>query len=444
MGKVKIALEDITKAYSLYASRIDRLKEALHPYRKKYHRDFFALKNINLNIKKGETIGIIGKNGSGKSTLLKIAAGISTPTAGSIFISGKVLALLELGTGFNPEITGFENIYLYGSLLGAHRKEIDRKIPDILSFAEIGDYINQPVKTFSSGMYLRLAFAVIANMETEIIIIDEALAVGDAFFIQKCMRFLREFQNYGTIVFVSHDLGAILSLCNRAIWLDNGEVKQIGKPKNVCEKYLEAVFHDRQGGSGHNNFKNACNIIKKTRSYSDQRKKWINKSPYRNDIKVFEFDPSANHFGEKAVYIFDLKLLDNSGAQLLWVVGGEKVILNIRGKSTIKTANIIVGFYIKDRLGQYLFGDNTFLSTLGEPVSANIDQVIEAIFEFHMPILPLGDYTICAAIAEGTQENHIIHHWIHDALVFKSQSSSISTGLLGIPMDNVSLTVHLN
>jgi lipopolysaccharide transport system ATP-binding protein len=439
MNKIAISANNISKIYHLYENPVDRLKESLNPFHKQYHRDFCALNNINFEAKRGETIGIIGKNGSGKSTLLKIVAGVTTPSIGTIEKFGNLMALLELGSGFNPDMTGIENVYFYGTIMGFAKKNIDKNLKEILNFADIGDFIHQPVKTYSNGMYLRLAFAVIANLESEILIIDEALSVGDAFFTQKCMRFLRNFQKRGTILFVSHDIGAVLNLCQKVIWLNNGKIEIEGSPKSVCEKYLEAIFEERQGNL--KNFRNNTKIDKKVKKieYKDQRIDLINRSPYRNDIKIFHFDPTGYSIGKMGARIIDVKLLDINNSCLSWVVGGEKVKLCILSKAELFIQNPIIGFYVKDRLGQYLFGDNTYLSYIEEEISIQAGEMIETIFEFRMPIMPVGEYSICAAIAEGTQDSHIHHEWLHDALVFKSQSSSVATGLLGIPMENISL-----
>ena len=245
-GDIAIHVQNLTKCYQIYARPQDRLKQMIYPKlqdafglkRKKYHRDFWALKDVSFEVKKGETIGIIGLNGSGKSTLLKLICGTLSATSGTVETDGRVAALLELGTGFNPEFTGKENVYMNGSILGLSEEEINAKYASISEFADIGDFIDQPVKRYSSGMYVRLAFAVIANVDADILLIDEALAVGDVLFSQKCMRFLRHFKEKGTVVFVSHNSGAVVNLCDRAVWLDKGQAKAIGEAKNVCEKYL--------------------------------------------------------------------------------------------------------------------------------------------------------------------------------------------------------------
>jgi len=219
---VVVKVENLTKTYRLYSSNLDRLKESLHPLRRKYHHDFYALEDVSFELKKGESVGIVGKNGSGKSTLLKIITGVLTPTSGSVRVNGKISALLELGAGFNPELTGLENIYFNGSLMGYSKGEVDSRLGDVLSFADIGEFVYQPVKTYSSGMFVRLAFALAVNVEPDILIIDEALSVGDSAFQEKCFNKINEIKKNATLIFVSHDMGVVQTLCDRAIVIDRG------------------------------------------------------------------------------------------------------------------------------------------------------------------------------------------------------------------------------
>lgn len=233
-----IEIKNLSKKYALYAKPKDRLKEALNPFRKSYHHDFYALNNLNIYVNKGEMIGFIGENGSGKSTLLKIITGVLTQTSGEINIKGNIAALLELGSGFNPEYSGFDNIYLNGMVLGFSKEQIDGMVDRIIAFADIGDHINQPVKTYSSGMFVRLAFAVAINVDPEILIVDEALAVGDLEFQLKCMEKFTEFRNSGkTILFVSHDINSVRRFCDRVYWLRDGEIVDEGDTMDVTEKY---------------------------------------------------------------------------------------------------------------------------------------------------------------------------------------------------------------
>jgi lipopolysaccharide transport system ATP-binding protein len=447
---IAIRIQDVGKCYHIYDRPQDRLKQSIFARLqilagqtpRRYSREFWALRGVSLDVRKGETIGIIGRNGSGKSTLLQVICGTLTPTSGTVETNGRVAALLELGAGFNPEFTGRENVYMNGTLLGLSTKEIDARFDDICAFADIGEFIDQPVKTYSSGMYVRLAFAVIAHVNADILVIDEALAVGDAFFVQKCMRFLRQFMEKGTVLFVSHDTGAITNLCARAVWLERGQVRVSGSPKQVTEVYLAALYEGQQGRSVvHDAGDSAKQIVRTVPNdqLKDQRLGLINASKYRNDIEVFAFNSSAPSFGKGSSRIIDVKLMSEGGAVLGWVVGGEMVSVVIRVKAIEDIFAPIVGFMLKDRLGQTLFSDNTFLSYAKKPVRVGAGEVFEARFTFQMPILPAGDYVIAAAVAEGTQSEHVQHHWIHDALSLKSHSSSVCTGLVGIPMMDIEL-----
>ncbi|MDD3569493.1 MAG: ABC transporter ATP-binding protein [Lachnospiraceae bacterium] len=248
-----ISIKNLIKIYRIYDKPVDRLKESISVSKKKYSKEFYALKNISFSIRQGENVGIIGTNGSGKSTLLKIITGVLNPTEGEVEVRGKVSALLELGTGFNPDYTGIENIYLSGTMMGLNRNEIDSKLDEILNFADIGEFINQPVKTYSSGMFARLAFAVAINVEPEILIVDEALSVGDTRFKLKCMKKMKEMMFSGTtVLFVSHDVNAIKRFCSRALWLNKGVVMADGDVDRITDKYLdflkigEVAFDDEE------------------------------------------------------------------------------------------------------------------------------------------------------------------------------------------------------
>ncbi|GAB2795234.1 ABC transporter ATP-binding protein [Halomonas shantousis] len=451
-GETVISLSRIAKHYQIYEAPRDRLKQFVMPRLqrltgrppKSYCREFHALDDISFEIARGETVGIIGRNGSGKSTLLQIICGTLSPTSGQVNTHGRIAALLELGAGFDPEFTGRENVYMNAALLGLSKTEIDARFDDILTFAEIGDFIDQPVKTYSSGMYVRLAFAVIAHVDADILVIDEALAVGDAFFVQKCMRFLRKFMETGTVLFVSHDTSAVLSLCQRAIWIDAGRIVSTGAPKEVADDYLKAYFESNQGESASSGSGTSREDEDRTRPVArDMRLDFINTTPHRNDIELFEFDPSASGFGKGGASIEDVVLMDVEGHPLTWVVGGEEVTLHVRARTQGEQPLVspIIGFYVKDRLGQTLFGDNTFLTYRDNPVGAHPGEYLEASFTFRMPILPQGDYSISTAIADGTQDEHVQHHWLHDALFFKSHSSSMSHGLVGIPIHDICLKV---
>ena len=449
--EIAVCVANLSKLYEIYDKPPDRLKQSTLPRLqrlirqppKQYFREFWALKDISFEVKKGETVGIIGRNGSGKSTLLQIICGTLHPSAGHIQVNGRVAALLELGSGFNPEFTGRENVFMNAGVLGLTRQQTEAKFADIVAFADIGDFIDQPVKTYSSGMVVRLAFAVIAHVDADILVIDEALAVGDAFFTQKCMRFLRTFMKTGTVLFVSHDTGSVKNLCNHAIWLEKGKVLQEGNPKNVCELYLEA-FYEAQQGKGSTTKLKAFKNQDITHPLKDQRLEFINASNLRNDLQIFKFDPEAASFGKGGAQITSVEFLDKEGSPLAWVVGGEQVTLRVHAIAHEPLEAPIIGFTIKDRLGQALFGDNTYLSRREDPLFCEAENEIQAEFTFLMPILPAGDYSVNVAIANGTQSQHVQHHWIYDAVLFKSESSSVATGLIGIPMQHIKLDVPGN
>jgi len=448
-GEPAIRVHNLSKCYLIYNRPQDRLKQSIVPRLQRligrpphtYYREFWALRDVSFEVRKGETVGIIGRNGAGKSTLLQILCGTLHPNSGSVTMNGRIAALLELGSGFNPEFSGRENVYLYASVLGLSRKDVADRFDDIAAFADIGDFIDQPIKTYSTGMAVRLAFAVIAHVDADILVIDEALAVGDTFFVQKCMRFLRRFMETGTILFVSHDTGSVINLCQRAIWLQDGAIRALGPPKEIAEAYLANLYEAQQGPSAMRSgaAKAPPGVETSAAEPRDQRLAYLNHSKFRNDIELFRFDPASPSFGKGGATIVDVQLRDSDGQRLSWCVGGEDVALSVRCEAHADISSPIIGFIVKDRLGQLLFGDNTYLSYMGNPVGVKAGDQLEALFKFRMPILPMGDYSICVSIAEGTQMEHLQHHWIHDAILLKSHSSSVCAGLVGIPMQHVGL-----
>ncbi len=451
-----IRASNIGKCFQIYQRPNDRLIQGLYglaatmcPIKKwrdslqlrasACSKQYWALHDVSFELKKGDTFGIIGRNGSGKSTLLQIICGTLNPTQGEIEVNGRIAALLELGAGFNPEYSGRENIYMNGQLLGLSKSEVDARIDDIIAFADIGDFIDQPVKTYSSGMFVRVAFAVIAHVDADILVIDEALAVGDAFFTQKCMRFLRGFMENGTILFVSHDTGAVKNLCNSAMWLEKGVVQLTGTAKDVSERYLQAYYESMQQIVPNNPKKRVERLVTSQLERVDGRQAWINHSNLRNDIEIFEFDPNATSFGNKEAKITQVELFGEGGQALSWIVGGEFVTLRIHASVYQQIDSPIIGFYLKDRLGQVLFGDNTFLTYHANPLNIQADSNLMAEFDFYMPILPKGDYSVCVAIAVGSDRQHVQLEWIHDAMILRSESASIATGLIGIPLHRIQL-----
>jgi lipopolysaccharide transport system ATP-binding protein len=433
-----IEVRGMGKVYPIYDKPHHRLMQMLMGGNQRWYREFEALRDINFTIQRGETVGIVGRNGSGKSTLLQIICGTLAPSTGDVRVRGRVAALLELGAGFNPEFSGRENVYLNGSVLGLTRNEIDKRFDEITAFADIGEFIDQPVKNYSSGMAMRLAFSVMAHVDADILIIDEALAVGDAFFTQKCMRYLREFKTRGTLLFVSHDSSAVTGLCERAVWLDHGRQQACGTAKEVVHAYLEAFMAERQGGTLRRESVGEGKRGRPSRR-KDCRQELIDRSSLRNDIHVSPFHPDAESFGELKARVIDVAILDEDDTQLRWVTGGESVVLELTAEADEPLDNVIVGFYVKDRLGQLLFGDNTYLSYLDNSFSVAAGETFRARFHFDMPRLQAGDYFITAGVAEGSQNDHVIQSWVHEALMFKSQGTQAPAGIIGLPMHDITL-----
>jgi lipopolysaccharide transport system ATP-binding protein len=441
-----IVAEHISKIYRLYNKPEDRLKQMVVPKAKQLlapllggivprlrkeaprYREFWALRDVSVSLMPRETLGIIGQNGSGKSTLLQIICGTLTPSSGTASSQGRVAALLELGAGFNPDFTGRENVYLNASIYGLTTAEIDQRIQAIIDFAEIGDHIDQPVKTYSSGMFVRLAFSVIANVDADILIIDEALAVGDAYFQQKCMRFLRKFQERGSIFFVSHDTAAMMSFCDRVIWLQHGSIRAEGDPKTVCEEYLADLYQDHTG------------TLREQSSPRADREIDNGGLAARSGQPQGMVEPAnGRSFGDNAAEIFGCSLTDEGGHSVQVTRGGELVDLKIAMRASKDLDSVISGFVVKDRLGQYIFGDNTFTSTAEKPISVHAGGTLTARFRFNMPTLATGTYTIALAVASGTTKDHVQHHWLHEGLAF-SAHASVDTGvLIRIPMLEIEL-----
>lgn len=434
-AEVVISASGLGKCYHIYSRPSQRLWQALVGRHRKLYDEFWALRGIDLEVRRGETLGIIGRNGSGKSTLLQLIAGTLNPTIGEVRTNGRVAALLELGSGFNPEFTGRENVQFNAAILGLTPSEISGRMEQILEFADIGAFIDQPVKTYSSGMMMRLAFSVMVHVDADVLIIDEALAVGDAFFTQKCMRFLREFKERGTLLFVSHDSGAVMGLCDRAIWLDGGVLRATGSAKEVVNEYLEAFLSEREGRPLAAT--PAVDAEVRARPRRDVRQALLDRSQLRNDIEVVPFDPDAPGFGLQKARVVDVTLLDEQGRQLPMIVGGETVVLEVVAEVAEDFDNPIIGFYLRDRLGQLLFGDNTYVSYADHAVAVSAGSKLRARFVFDMPRLSAGDYHFTVGVSNGTQQDHSIQHWMHEALHIKAQGQGLPAGIVGLPMHGI-------
>lgn len=441
-----LSLRGVGKDYRIFRRPQDRLLHLLFGFQR-FH-DVTALEAIDLEVERGESVGVIGRNGAGKSTLLKLVAGTTRPTRGRIDVGGRVAALLELGTGFNPDFTGRENVYFNAAIHGMPRRRVDERFSAIEAFADIGEFMEDPVRTYSSGMKVRLAFAVIANIDADILIIDEALAVGDALFVQKCMRFLRRFRERGTLFFVSHNPSAVTSLCDRAIYLEGGRLKQTGDSKAVCEAYLADLDaqSDEPSRQGDHQGDGLCTEHQRLAVEAvgrDMRQDLINASSLRNDLLVDPFRPGTGGFGEGSAEIVDAFFIDDTGRPLKVFFGGERVTLVVRACSQVRVADPILGFFLKDLRGQNLFGDNTYLTRLDDPLPLEAGQVLTARFTFRMPLLPPAEYLLDFALAQGTQARHRILCWRHDALVIRSLRSALHhQGIVGLPMESIQLEVE--
>lgn len=442
--EVAIRVSNLSKCYQIYDNPNDRLKQFVVPkvlsivgqHSKPYFREFWALKDISFEIKKGETVGIIGRNGSGKSTLLQIICGTLHPTAGDIEVNGRVAALLELGSGFNPEFTGRENVYLNAGVLGLSNEQTQARFSDIEAFADIGDFIDQAVKTYSSGMTLRLAFAVIAHVDADILVVDEALAVGDAIFTQKCMRYIRAFQERGTLLFVSHDMGSVLNLCKSAIWLSHGVLRLIGESKAIAENYLQ--YTQQEIYSDQAKFTTIENKImpEATAEIVEAAQSPVN---YGSQFTIVSNLSAANGWRTGGAEILAVTLENMDSSQEVAFLGGERVKLMIRAKANKDIDQPILGFLLKDRLGQDLFGENTLPFTDVNPRLVTAGSEFTGEFVFNLPMLPNGQYAVMASVAEGSLHSNVQHHWLHDALIVNVSSSKVRWGLVGIQFVKVNL-----
>lgn len=391
-----IKIENLTKVYKLYNKPSDRVKEALRLTKKQCYREHYALRNININISKGETVGIIGTNGSGKSTLLKLITGVISPTTGTIGIQGRISALLELGAGFNMEYTGIENVYLNGTMLGFTKDEIDQKLEEILSFADIGDFVYQPVKTYSSGMFVRLAFAVAINIEPEILIVDEALSVGDVFFQAKCFRKFEEFKKNGkTILFVTHDLNAVNKYCDRVILLNKGVKLQEGNPKEIIDIYKKILVNQNEVPENENNPK--------------EEKVVLDNIVWKDKI---ETNNSCVNYGNGKAEINDYAIFDKHGNITSTLEKGTEFTIKVRVQFKDKVQDPIIAYTIKDLKGNELTGTNTMIEKVNTGVTKAGD-VLTATFVQRL-ILQGGDYLIslgCTGFQEG---NFVVYHRLYD------------------------------
>jgi lipopolysaccharide transport system ATP-binding protein len=450
-----IRCSNLGKCYQIYDNPKSRLKQAIWRGKRKYFREFWALRHVDFAVKRGESLGIIGRNGSGKSTLLQLICGTLTPTEGEIESTGRIAALLELGSGFNPEFTGLENVYLNASMLGLSKEETDEQLEDILAFADIGDFIRQPVKAYSSGMAVRLAFAVIAHVNADILVIDEALAVGDAVFTQRCMRFIRRIREQKCLLFVSHDSEAVKSLCSQAVWLAGGRIQDSGDCKKVSLSYLQYCQATSYGEELEVQPLLSCEHGSDNGNVESDQSEDSDKSLLCRISESLNYESEAsckdnlyNAVGWKTgcADLIDIKLISvSSGIAKEIFRGGEEIEISVRAKANEKISSPILGFIVKDRLGQSLFGENTlFMKGDRNSRPALPGEEVVGTFRLIMPMLPAGEYCVMASIADGDITENVQHHWVEDAVIIKVHTSRVRYGLVGAFIQDISLHIDSN
>ena len=428
MAENAIEVRDVTKIYKLYEKPIDRLKESMSLSHKSYHKDFHALNGISFDVERGQTVGIIGTNGSGKSTILKIITGVLTPTSGQVKVDGKISALLELGAGFNSDYTGIENIYMNGTMMGYSKKEMDEKLQDILDFAEIGDFVYQPVKTYSSGMFVRLAFALAINVEPEILIVDEALSVGDVFFQSKCYRRMEEIRKSGTtILMVTHDMGSIIKYCDKVVLLNKGEFIAEGSAGKMVDMYkkilagqmdaLEAELAEMNDFSGDKVVvaeKQEEEVSEENETSRDgQADRGLSggakESLMKNKLTI---NANRTEYGDGRAEIFDLGLLDERGNVTNLLLKGEMFTIRERIRFHAEIQAPIFTYTIKDKKGTDLTGTNTlFEGTDIKPVKKG--DVYEVAFTQKMT-LQGGEYLLSMSCTGFEEGEHVVYHRLYD------------------------------
>ncbi len=414
-----VEFQGVSKSYAIYDAPAGRLKELLTFNRLNCHRDFWALRDVTFEVKRGETFCIVGENGSGKSTLLQMVAGIMLPTAGSIAVNGRVSALLELGAGFNPEFSGRDNVYLNGSILGLTRRQIDARYKDIESFAEIGEFINQPVKTYSSGMVVRLAFAVAINVDPEVLLVDEALAVGDLYFRQRCMRKVHELRARGvTILFVSHAVADVKAIGDRAMWLDHGRLVELGSPERVISKYLAATAA-----------KDATYRLHEVESHAPGTAAAAIRAP-----EIVETIPNIDHrHGDGKARIIGIAVLDENGLPLHLLQPASRILVRISARAYAHVAIPNVGFMLRNQLGMDFSGTNTVREGYQiDPMQAG--DIITVDFYLDLPELYPASFSFSPAIADGALEDYTMCDWIDNAITLQMVRSEGETyGYMHLP-----------
>jgi ABC-type polysaccharide/polyol phosphate transport system ATPase subunit len=400
-----VEFRGVSKSYAIYDQPGDRLKELLCLNRIRRHKDFWALHDVTFDVKRGETFCIVGENGSGKSTTLQIVAGILAPTSGDAVVSGRVSALLELGAGFNPEFSGRDNVYLNGSILGLSKKQIDERFGEIEAFAEIGEFLDQPVKTYSSGMTVRLAFAVAIHVDPEILLVDEALAVGDIYFRQRCMRKVHELRSRGvTILFVSHAVSDVKAIGDRVLWLDRGRVIDCGEPERVVSKYLAAM-------------------TEKDSAYRVHRSEGV-EAGRADEAPVFapevvETIPNIDHrYGDGRAEVIGIAVLDENGAPVHLLEPASRIVVRISVRAKARLAMPMVGFMLRNQLGIDFSGTNTAREGYELPAMSAGD-VYTVDFHVELPELYPAAFSFSPAVADGTLAAYSMCDWIDNAIALQ-------------------------
>ena len=421
-----IEANNVSKIYRIYKQPIDRFKESMSFIKKKvYGEDFYALKDITFDVKKGETFGIVGVNGAGKSTLLKIITGITNATTGGIQVNGRVSALLELGAGFNLQYTGKENIYLNGIMRGISKEEMDERIPDIIKFADIGDFINNPVRMYSSGMFARLAFAVAINVDPEILIVDEALSVGDAAFQAKCFRKFEQLREKEiTILFVSHDIGSVKRMCNRAMWLENGAVREIGEAPRICNRFSSFMMERR-------NQQLMEDIgIELQRVQTDVQ-------AVQSEIsdKCPKIPEDCDRAGTGDARIKSCFITGNNGKMTNQLVAYQTYEFHIIAEFYMPKNEVLIGLVFENTRALSVF----YLNNYNEDTSLDVQEpgIYEMIYRITLPGLQKNDYLISPAVATGTQLENVMHDWCHNVLTVQVENPGFNLSVLDLSPEDV-------
>ena len=435
-----IEVTDVTKVYKLYDKPIDRLKESMSLSHKNYHRDFYALNHISFDVKKGEAVGIIGTNGSGKSTMLKIITGVLTPTAGSIKTQGTVCALLELGAGFNQDYTGIENIYMNGTMMGFTREEMDAKLQDILDFADIGDFVYQPVKSYSSGMFVRLAFALYISVDPDVLIVDEALSVGDVFFQAKCYHRMDELKQKGTtILMVTHDLGSVMKYCDRVLLLNKGERIAEGKPGEMVDLYKKILAGQYSGNEdfvdkqdfGVDSVGGEAVKLREDNAVGakavDTPEETAAQEPEGLMQTQLTLNPSVQHYGNGKAEIYDFGILDQKGKVTNVVLKGEYFSIKEKIRFHAPVESPIFTFTIKDKRGADLTGTNTMFE--GEDI-APVKAGDEYTCTFRQKMtLQGGEYLLSMSCTGFEQGEHTVYDRKYDIASLTVLSNKNTVGV---------------